>query len=85
MYCTTKRELLAVVYFVRHFRKYLTGMRFKIRTDHASLGWLLNFHQTDNTHMRWITPPEGYDMEIEHRPSIKHADADALLRLTQKS
>ena len=42
-YCTTKRELLAVVAMIHHFRHYLWGVRFRIRTDHASLKWLLNF------------------------------------------
>ena len=36
-YCTTKWELLAVVYFTKHFQQYLAGQHFKLRTDHASL------------------------------------------------
>lgn len=42
-YCVTRRELLAVVHFVKHFNHYLYGQTFTIRTDHASLKWLLNF------------------------------------------
>ena len=80
-YCTTMRELLAVVVFIKEFHHYLWGRNFTIRTDHASLRWLLNFHQTDNMHMRWITQLESFDMEIEHRPGVKHANADALSRL----
>ena len=41
-YCVTKRELLAVVTFVRQFRHYLWGRKFLIRIDHASLTWLRN-------------------------------------------
>ena len=33
-YCATKKELLAVVTFVEHFRQYLYGIAFTIRTDH---------------------------------------------------
>ena len=84
-YCTTKRELLAVVYFTKHFRQYLAGQKFKLRTDHASLRWLLNFKQTDNMYQRWIAQLADYDMEIEHRPGIKHANADALSRLIRRS
>ena len=40
-YCTTKRELLAVVRAVKHFRMYLWGRPFLLRTDHASLRWLI--------------------------------------------
>ena len=36
-YCVTKRELLAIVFFVSQFRHYLYGRKFKIRTDHGSL------------------------------------------------
>ena len=39
-YCTTWKELLAVVYFVRQFKQYLLGNKFVIRTDHAALTWL---------------------------------------------
>ena len=36
-YCVTRRELLALARFVRHFRPYLYGRRFTVRTDHSSL------------------------------------------------
>ena len=42
-YCTTKRELYAVVYFLQHFKQYLLGRRFILRSDHAPLRWLCNF------------------------------------------
>jgi len=36
-YCITMKELLAVVKAVKHFRTYLYGRTFRLRTDHASL------------------------------------------------
>ena len=39
-YCVTRKEMLAVVHFMRHFRQYLLEPEFKVRTDHASLAWL---------------------------------------------
>lgn len=36
-YCTTRKELLAVVYSLKYFKQYLMGRLFKIRSDHASL------------------------------------------------
>ncbi|KAJ8352199.1 hypothetical protein SKAU_G00236750 [Synaphobranchus kaupii] len=36
-YCITRRELLAVVRPLHHFRPYLQGSHFLLRTDHASL------------------------------------------------
>ncbi len=44
-YCTTQRELLAVVTFVKHFRHYLLGRHFLLCTDHTSLRWLVNFRE----------------------------------------
>ena len=40
-YCTTRKELLAVVRYTRHFMHYLLGRRFTMRTDHNSLLWLM--------------------------------------------
>lgn len=44
-YCTTRKELLAVIRFTRLFRHYLLGRQFTIRTDHSSLMWLLKFKE----------------------------------------
>ena len=42
-YCTTYKELLAVVRFMQLFKPYLWGQPVIVRTDHASLVWLRNF------------------------------------------
>ena len=39
-YCVFKRELLAVVYFLKYFRHRLLGRKFTVGTDHAALQWL---------------------------------------------
>ena len=54
-YCTTRKELLAVVMFTRHFRHYLLGRVFLIRTDHASLVWLMRFKHPSGQLARWLT------------------------------
>ena len=43
-YCTTYRKLLALVVFFKHFQQYLVRY-FKVRTDHATLKWILTFHE----------------------------------------
>lgn len=53
-YCTTYRELLVVNVFVRHFKHFLYGHKFLIRTDHASLIWLRNF-KIEGMLARWIS------------------------------
>ena len=42
-YSVTRKELLAVVTFIKHFRSYLLGRHFILRTDHSSLQWLYTF------------------------------------------
>ena len=46
-YCITRKELLAVVVFLNHFRQYLLGRKFTLRTDHGSLLWLCNFKEPE--------------------------------------
>jgi hypothetical protein len=46
-YCVTRKELLAVVHFVKHFRHFLYGKTFTVRTDHSSLPWLMNFKNAE--------------------------------------
>ena len=79
-YCTTYRELLALVLFVKHFRHYLWGRHFIIRTDHAALTWLLSFHEPEGMLARWISVLNTYDFEVVHRKGSNHGNADGLSR-----
>ena len=53
-YSTTKRKLLAIVNYTRHFKHYLLGQQFKIITDHRALQWLHNFKEPDALTARWL-------------------------------
>ena len=79
-YCVTRRELLAVVTFIHHFRPHLLGQRFSLRTDHGSLTWLANFKEPEGQLARWLERLQEYDFSITHRPGRKHLNADALSR-----
>ena len=83
-YCATHRELLAVVWAVRHFSHFLLGRPFRIRTDHAALKWLINFREPQGMLARWILTLGAYDFKIEHRPGVKHGKADGLSRQVRK-
>ena len=80
-YCVTRRELLAVVTFIKQFKPYLSGRRFQLRTDHGSLVWLRNFKEPEGQLARWLECLQEYDFEIVHRRGRKHTNADALSRL----
>ena len=79
-YCTTYRELLALVLFVKHFRHYLWGCRFVVRTDHSALTWLLSFHEPEGMLARWISVLNTYDFSIIHHKGMNHGNADGLSR-----
>ena len=80
-YCVTRRELLAVVVFVKHFKHSLSGKKFILRTDHGSLRWLMNFKSPEGQMARWLQVLSSFDMDIQHRQGRKHTNADALSRL----
>ena len=69
---------MAVVTFIQHFRLYLLGRHFHLRTDHGSLTWLQNFKNPEGQLARWITKLQEYDFTILHRKSSQHTNADAL-------
>ena len=79
-YSVTRKELLAIVHFVKYFRHYLYGRPFLLRTDHGSLRWLFNFKEPGGQVARWIETLSSYDFEIQHRPGKQHGNADALSR-----
>ena len=80
-YCTTMRELYAVVYFVRYFKHYLMGRHFDIHTDHASLTWIKNFKDADGMLSRWLTVLDTYDFTILHKKGSQMQHVDALSRI----
>ncbi|KAJ7998033.1 hypothetical protein DPEC_G00218340 [Dallia pectoralis] len=79
-YCVTQRELLAVVEAVNQFKHYLCCLKFLIRTDHASLKWLLSFREPDGQVARWIERLQEYNFTVLHRKGEAHTNADGLSR-----
>ena len=80
-YCTTRKELLAVIKFTRQFRHYLLGRPFIVRSDHSSLQWIMNFKNPNHQLARWLEETSQYVFEIHYRAGKKHINADALSRL----
>ena len=84
-YCITRRELLAVVTFLQHFRPYLLRHHLDIvQTDHGSLTWVCNFKNLENQLARWLERMQEYDFEIVHKLSHKHGNTDTLSRVPCK-
>ena len=79
-YCTTRRELLAVIVALQHFRHYLLGTHVILRTDHHSLKWLRTFKRPEGILARWVETLAEFDFEIEHRPGRLHNNVDGVSR-----
>lgn len=78
--CTTSRELLAIIDSLKQFKVYLYNP-FKVRTDHNSLRWLLNFKNLDGKLGRWLNFIATFpDFVIEFRPGVKHILPDRASR-----
>jgi len=79
-YCVTRKELLCVVYFTKHFRQYLLRRRFVIRTDHAALSWLKRTPEPIPQNAQWLLLLGEYDFDVQHRPGARHGNAGAMSR-----
>lgn len=80
-YSITRKELLAVVHFIKTYRPYLYGRRFVLRTDHSALKWMMSFKEPEGQLARWLDTLSEYDFEIRHRAGRIHGNADALSRI----
>jgi transposase InsO family protein len=81
-YSVSELEMLAVTWGTRHYRCYLYGKRFVLRTDHAALRYLHTFADNNSRLLRWSLKPSEFDF-TEHRPGTQIRHADALSRVVQ--
>ena len=79
-YCKTRRVMLAAVAMCTHFRSYLRGTQFTLRTDHSSLWWLQKFCNGDGMLARWYMLLGQFSVTFEYRPGAQHANADGMSR-----
>ena len=77
-YSVTRKELLAAVTYIHHFRPFLLGQHFVLCTDHGSLQWLHTMKEPEGQLARWLECLHKYNFEIQHRKGHHHQNADAL-------
>ena len=81
-YCGTRKEILAVLHYIRFFSHCLLGKSFVIRTDHKSLTCFMSWRNLSTSqYFAWISELSQYDFKIEHRKGNNHTNADILSRL----
>ena len=77
-YGITKKELLAIVDSVRHFRRVLQGHPVTILMDHQPLVAFMSSLQTNQMMIRWQERLSQLDITIAHINGKKNVIADAL-------
>lgn len=65
-YGIINRELLAVVKATEHFRKYLLGRDFILRTDHKALEFLRSANNPTSRMLRWALKLQEFTFEVEY-------------------
>ena len=78
-YSATDQELLAVVAAIKHFKPYLAGAEFTLRSDHKALLYLLRTKNLDSRLLRWSLYLQGLRFTIEHVKGVENF-ADVLSR-----
>ena len=78
------KEALAIIWALESFRHFIVGSEFFVRTDHASLKWLLD--AKTGRHGRWaVRLMEFGPFQIKHRSGKEHTNVDALSRIPTAS
>lgn len=73
-----ERELIGLVHAIQHWRSYLWGHSFIVRTDHYSLKFLLDQRLSKIPQHQWVSKLFGYSFTVEYRPDRLNTVADSL-------
>lgn len=76
-YSAIERELLAVIWAVKHLRPYLNGKKFTIYTDQRPLTWLYSLEEPNSKLTRWRLRLQEYDFNLIYRSGNQNTSADA--------
>ncbi|SAL96276.1 hypothetical protein, partial, partial [Absidia glauca] len=84
-YNTTKRELLAIVFALKKFHKYLWGNPFTLYTDHRALTYIHTQTIASPMMINWLDTILDYSFTIVHKPGDLNIFPDLLSRLDTPS
>jgi hypothetical protein len=73
--------MLAIMHALAKFRQYLVGNRFKVKTDHNSLRFLMEQKELSERQHKWISKIQAYDFEIKYVKGKNNVVVDALSRV----
>jgi hypothetical protein len=73
-------KLITLTHAVKHWRPYLWGRSFVVKTDNYNLKYLLNQRLSTIPQHHWINKLMGFDFIVEYKPGKTNTVADALSR-----
>ena len=81
-YSQFEREALAIVFSVKKFHNYLSGMQFTIFTNYKTFLGIFGPEKAipnmaSSCMIRWTLILQGYSYELRHRAGSKHQNGDA--------
>ena len=79
-YAASEIEMLALFWATKHFRCYLYGNKFLVRTDLSALTYMQNFADQNSRLLRWSIKLSELDFVVEHMSGLKIGHVDALSR-----
>lgn len=82
---TYEKEPMALVLAIQHWRPYLLGQRFVVRTDHRSLRHLLHQKIATPAQQLWVAKLLGYDFVVDYKSGFTNAAADSLSRQNEET
>ena len=87
-YSINELELLGVVWSVGHFKYYLYGKPFTVKTDHRALLSIMRetiANKSYNSRLtRWVDRHLPFDSSVDHLPGLKMGLVDYITREPQK-
>jgi len=81
---TTEQELAAIHWAIIHFRPYIYGEHFTVKTDHRPLTFSFSMTNSGSTLTRKRLKLEEYNFTVEYLRGKDNYVADALSRITIK-
>lgn len=81
---TPEQELAAIHWALNHFKPYVYGVKFVLRTDHRPLIYMCSLKNPSSKLLRMRLDIDEFDFEIEHIRGTDNVIADALSRVDYK-
>lgn len=83
-YSTTDKELYAAVQSILHYKHYLYGAKFTLKTDHKAIAYLWKSQNLNSRLTRWSLLMQEYTFDVEYIKGEKNG-ADYFSRIYQLS